>query len=396
MYNTKDPFNTSQIQISKPAVKQNVKFVKKLIGKNVKLSAVVKGNAYGHGIEQMVEIFESFKLTHLSVFSAHEAFRVCQVKHPNTQVMIMGWLNDDQISWAIENDVEFYVFDIDRLSEAIKRAKEIGKKAKIHLEVETGMNRTGLEEKYFPDAIKMMSENLEHLIFEGMCTHYAGAESISNYLRIKDQIELFGRYLEEFKKHDLVPNIKHTACSAAVVSYPETQMDMVRVGILLYGFWPSRETFIHYLRSNGFNEKGKEKSSDPLKRVISWKSKIMSLKDLPMGEFVGYGTSYQAPKKMKIATVPVGYAYGFSRSLSNQGRVIVNGKRVAVIGTVNMNLMIINVSECKEVKKGDVVTIIGAQGKVKVTVASFGEMSNLLNYELLSRLPMDIPREVVD
>ncbi len=396
MYKTKDPFNTSQIQISKPAIKQNIKFVRKIIGKNVKLSAVVKGNAYGHGIEQIVQQFEAFNVKHLSVFSAHEAYRVCQVKQAETQVMILGWLNDDQISWAIKNDVEFYVFDLDRLSEAIARAKALNKKAIIHLELETGMNRTGLEEKHFPEAMEMMKENRDHLVFEGLCTHYAGAESISNYLRIKDQIQLFKEYTEKFEENDLVPNLRHTACSAAVVAYPETHMDMVRVGILLYGFWPSRETFIHYKRSNGFEEKGKERSIDPLKRVITWKTKIMSLKNLPMGEFVGYGTSYQAPKKMKIATVPVGYAYGYSRSQSNQGRVIVNGKRVAVIGTVNMNLMIINVSECKEVKKGDEVTIIGAQGKVKITVASFGEMSNLLNYELLSRLPMDIPREVVD
>jgi alanine racemase len=309
--------------------------------------------------------------------------------------MILGWLNDEQVSWAVENEVEFYVFELERLHAAIESAKQIGKKAIIHVEVETGMNRTGFEEKHLPEVMKILSENKEYLTFEGLCTHYAGAESITNHYRITDQIKLYNEYYQLFKKNNLIPNLRHTACSAAAISYPETHMDMVRVGILLYGFWPSRETFIFHKRTNGFTGMQNERSVDPLKRVITWKSKIMSVKEVLMGEFIGYGTSYQAPKRMKIATIPVGYAYGFARSLSNHGRVLVNGKRVAVIGTVNMNLMIINVNDCKKVSKGDEVILIGQQGKSKITVASFGEMSELVNYELLSRLPMDIPREVI-
>ncbi len=396
MYKIKDPFNTSQIEINSSAVKQNIKFIRKIIGDKVILSAVVKGNAYGHGIEQMVQVFEKCGINHLSVFSAHEAYRVCQVKKDSTKIMILGWLNDEQVSWAVENEVDFYVFELERLIAAIESAKKIGKKAKIHIEVETGMNRTGFEEKLLPEVINILSENKDYLTFEGLCTHYAGAESITNHFRVTDQIKLFGKFYQLFKDNNLTPNLRHTACSAAAVAYPETHMDMVRVGILLYGFWPSRESFIFHKRSNGYKGLEKERSADPLKRVITWKSKIMSVKEVPMGEFIGYGTTYQAPKRMKVATVPVGYAYGFARSLSNQGRVIVNGKRVAVIGTVNMNLMIINVNDCKKVNKGDEVILIGQQGKSKLTVSSFGEMSELVNYELLSRLPMDIPREVIN
>ncbi len=396
MYNTKDPFNTSQIEISASALRQNKKFVRKIIGSKVILSAVVKGNAYGHGIEQMVQVFENVGINHLSVFSAHEAYRVCQTKKDSTKVMILGWLNDEQVSWAVENEVDFYVFELDRLTAAIESAKKIGKKANIHIEVETGMNRTGFEEKLLPQVIQILSENKEYLSFEGLCTHYAGAESITNHFRIKDQIELFNQYSQQFQDNNLIPKLRHTACSAAAISYPETHMDMVRVGILLYGFWPSRETFIFHKKSNGYTGVQNERSVDPLKRVITWKSKIMSVKEVPIGEFIGYGTTYQAPKRMKVATIPVGYSYGYTRSLSNQGRVLVGGKRVAVIGTVNMNLMIINVNDCKEVNKGDEVILIGQQGKSKVTVASFGEMSELVNYELLSRLPMDIPREIVN
>jgi alanine racemase len=389
-------FSTSTITLSKSAIRQNVRFVKKKLGENVLLSAVLKGNAYGHGIKEMVPLFEFATVTHLSVFSTHEAEQICQVKKKTTDVMIMGWMEDEETEWAIQNDLEFYVFEMGRLKAAIHFAKILDKKAKIHVEVETGMNRTGFEDYHLDELMKMIKENQDYIAFEGLCTHYAGAESITNYLRVVDQIKKYKEICEIFEEHNLVPKRKHTACSAAAMSYPETQMDMVRIGILLYGFWPSQETFIAYQKSNGHGQDGLDRRvKHPLKRVISWRSKIMSVKEVPVGEFVGYGTSYQATKKMKIATVPVGYAYGFARSLSNQGRVIVDGKRVAVISTVNMNLMIINVSECKNVGKGDEVIMIGSNGKVKVTVASFGELSNQLNYELLSRLPMDTPREVV-
>jgi|3_EtaG_2_1085321.scaffolds.fasta_scaffold41576_2 alanine racemase len=389
-------FSTSTITLSKSAVRQNVRFVKKKLADNVLLSAVLKGNAYGHGIKEMVPLFESANVKHLSVFSTHEAAQVFQVKKESTDIMIMGWMEDEETEWAIGNGIEFYVFEMGRLHAAIQFAKKLNKKAKIHVEVETGMNRTGFEEEHLDEVMELMKENEDFISFEGLCTHYAGAESITNYLRVVDQIKKYKKICDLFEENNLIPKRKHTACSAAAMSYPETQMDMVRIGILLYGFWPSQETFIAYQRSNGHGQDGLDrKVKHPLKRVISWRSKIMSVKEVPVGEFVGYGTSYQATKKMKIATVPVGYAYGFARSLSNQGRVIVNGKRVAVISTVNMNLMIINVTECKNVGKGDEVILIGSNGKVNVTVASFGELSNQLNYELLSRLPMDTPRKAV-
>ncbi|HET8860273.1 alanine racemase [Marivirga sp.] len=393
---SKNIFSTSNITLSKSAVRQNVRFVKKQLADNVLLSAVLKGNAYGHGIKEMVSLFETANVKHLSVFSTQEAAEVCEVKKKSTQVMIMGWMEDEETEWAIENEVEFYVFEMGRFETAVHFAKKHKKKAKIHIEVETGMNRTGFEDSHLKEVIETMQANQEFIDFVGLCTHYAGAESITNYLRVVDQIQKYNEIYELFKENNLVPKRRHTACSAAAMSYPETQMDMVRIGILLYGFWPSQETFIAYQKSNGHGHDGlNRRVKHPLKRVISWRSKIMSVKEVPVGEFVGYGTSYQAAKKMKIATVPVGYAYGFARSLSNQGRLIVNGKRVAVIGTVNMNLMIINVTECKNVSKGDEVIMIGSNGKVNVSVASFSELSNQLNYELLSRLPMDIPRRVV-
>lgn len=187
------------------------------------------------------------------------------------------------------------------------------------------------------------------------------------------------------RKKGTSPKMLHTACSAASMSYPQTRMDMARVGIMQYGYWPSRETFINYLST-------KKDKSDPLKRVITWKSQIMTKHTVLPGEFIGYGTSYMAENETQIAVVPVGYAHGYSRALSNQGRVLIRGQRMGVIGLVNMNMLIVDVTNIPNCEVGDEVVLIGKQDDLEISVSSFGELSIQLNYELLTRLPQDIPR----
>lgn len=382
--------HTSQIELSLSALRTNINYVKSKLGDKVKFSAVVKGNAYGHGIEQFAVMLQRCKVDHFSVFSVNEAKRVKGVVKKGATLMIMGFIDDQDLDWAIENEIQFFVFELERLKCAIETAKALNKKAIVHLEVETGMNRLGIDDNIVSEVIKLIKENKDYLQIEGMCTHYAGAESISNYLRIKDQIYRFNKLYKEFVAHDITPAYRHTACSAATINFPETIMDMVRIGILMYGFWPSPESFVFQ-----FKDKPSTKIKDPLKRVISWKSKVMAVKKVAKGDFVGYGTSYLASQKMTIAIAPVGYAYGYSRNLSNLGYVLIHGKRSLVIGMVNMNLMIVDVSELVDVKKDDEVVIIGKQKNQSITVASFSEMSQQLNYELLTRLPTYIPRVVV-
>ncbi|MCF8219115.1 MAG: alanine racemase [Bacteroidales bacterium] len=380
-------FATSTIHINRKALESNLQIIKNYLGPNVTLSSVIKGNAYGHGIEVFVPLAEECGINHFSVFNADEAFRAHKASVQNSTIMIMGMIENQDLRWAIKNDIEFFVFEFDRLSAALEIAREVGKPAKIHLEVETGMNRTGFNNTQLTKAIEILKKHEELFSLEGLCTHYAGAESIANHARIKTQIR---RYRSAYKKvvsHNLIPKKRHTACSAAALSYPETIMDMARIGIMQYGFWPSIETFINFIGK-------KENKQDPLERVISWKSKVMNTKNVKTGEFIGYGTSYIARSNMKIATVPVGYAHGYSRSLSFQGRVLIHGQRVDVIGIVNMNLLIARISDVPQTEKGDEVVMIGKQGDSEITVASFGDFSNQLNYELLTRLPMDIPRVV--
>ncbi|WP_291725427.1 alanine racemase [Bernardetia sp.] len=385
-------FSTSHIEISKSALQNNYNFLRQLIGKDVVLSSVVKGNAYGHGIENFVPLAEECGIRHFSVFSADEAFEVEKLKAENTQIMIMGMIGDEELEWAIRTAIEVYIFDLERLQAGLSIAQKIQIPIKIHLEMETGMNRLGIPKKEIPKVFELLEKYPNCYILEGICTHYAGAESIANYVRVKTQIINYKKIVKRFKRKkapSFFPKKYHTACSAAAIAYPQTQMDMVRIGILQYGFFPTQETLIQYLKDN-------KTLQDPLKRILSWKSRVMTIKEVEAGEFIGYGTSFLASQKMKIAIVPVGYAHGYSRSLSNMGRVLIRGERMAVVGVVNMNLMIIDLEKNPNVEIGDEVILIGRQGDQEISVASFGEMSNQLNYELLTRLPMNIPRKVVE
>lgn len=383
--------HTSKIELSKSALKNNLDYLSNLVGPDCVISHVVKGNAYGHGIKTYVPLAHELGAKHFSTFDAQEALQVLEVMDGKVQLMIMGMIENEQLQWAVENGVEFFVFENDRLSAAIETAKRAKKPAKIHVEFETGMNRTGYTKKELKEVRHLLKENLEHVEIKGFCTHYAGAESFANFLRVKGQYNCFIKRVEEMKKHGFEAERLHTACSAAMVRLPKTRMDMVRLGIMQYGFWPSTETYI-----TSVQPKNPLEHKNPLDRVISWKSQVMSTKKVQQGEYIGYGTSFLASYDMIVASVPVGYGHGFSRSLSNQGRVLVRGKRVSVVGIVNMNLLMIDVSQVDNVEKGDEVVLIGNQGDLSISVSSFGDYSDQLNYELLTRLPHDIPRYIVN
>mgnify|MGYP000568356241 FL=1 len=380
---------TSVIEINRSALIHNLTFLKDYLGKDTKISSVVKANAYGHGIEQFVPIAESAGIDHFAVFSGDEAKRVYHVKRDATDIMVMGWMNQEELEWAVKNGVEFFVFEQEKLEEALELAKQFNTRAIIHIEVETGMNRTGFSQKALHKVVKLINTNQEYFHVRGLCTHYAGAESIANHVRVQRQIKKYNRVYKWITNRGITPELRHTACSAAAIVYPKTRMDMVRVGILQYGFWPSPETFIHFVHK-------RMEKSEVLKRVLNWKSQIMSLKEVKEGEFVSYGTHYMAQEEKTIAIIPVGYAHGYSRSLSNQGRVLIHGHRVPVIGIVNMNMLIVDVTQVTDVRKGDEVVLIGDQDGVTITLASFADFNNQLNYELLARLPLDIPRKIID
>ena len=385
--------HTSYIELSKKALKNNISYMRDILSNGARYSMVIKGNAYGHGIESIIPMAEEIGIDHFSVFSVAEAVRATKVKQSFCDIMIMGWIDNDQLEWAILNEVSFYVFTFDRLKAATSAARKLKKKAKIHLELETGMHRTGFSEANVGKLTRYVRRYRQHLHLEGICTHYAGAESINNYDRIRKQIRTFNRLCRQIQHMGIVPRYRHTACSAAVLRYPETIMDLVRVGIANYGFWPSDELRMHHFIDS---EKSGVTPSDPLDRVLTWKSFIMSINKVGAGEYISYGKTYLTNRDTTIATIPVGYGYGYTRTLSNMGHVLLHGQRVKVVGTVNMNMMVADITDIKNPAVGDEVVLIGSQGKNTITVSSFGDMTNSLNYELLTRLPNHIPRYVVE
>jgi alanine racemase len=379
---------TSYIELNSKAYENNIQFIRELIGNQCVLSSVVKGNAYGHGIETFVPMAEKAGISHFSVFSAHEAYRLAQVSTGKSTLLIMGVVDHtEELEWAIQNGVEFFVYDTSRLQQAISIAKQLQKKAKIHIELETGLNRTGFSTNELPEVIHLVKNNMHYLELAGLCSHFAGAESIANYFRIKNQIIKYTKQKKHLHQQELNFSHYHLACSAAIINYPSTIYNLVRIGIMQYGFWSNRETQMKYYTKN-------ETNTNPLQPVISWKSYVMGVKDVKSGEFISYGNSVLAETDMKIATIPVGYSHGFSRSLSNQGKVLIRGNRLDVVGLVNMNMMIIDITNSPDISKGDEVVLIGTQEDKSISVDSFGDLSSQLNYELLTRLPEEIPRRV--
>lgn len=380
-------FETSTIELSTSALQNNLKFIRKQLKPGVRLCSVVKGNAYGHGLAEFVNMSLQEGVDYFAVYSADEAYYLKQKIKKGYDLFIMGSVDYDAVDWAVQNGIEISVFNFERLNNILASAKKNNKKAKIHIEIETGMRRTGFSYTQIPKLCKWLKKNIDHITFQGLFTHFAGAESQSNYFRIMGQINQFELSLKLFNSAGLSPKYHHSACSAALINFPETQGNMVRIGILQYGYWPNKETHVRYCGDIN-------KNPDLLRRIIKWTSKVMALSSAEKGTFVGYGTSYLAHQNIKLAVIPIGYSYGYNRNLSNVGSVLINGKSCPIVGIINMNCLSVDITSTSDVKPGDEVVLIGKQNSKTITVNSFSEQSHQLNYELLTRLPKNIPRKV--
>jgi alanine racemase len=381
--------HSSRIELSQSSLKANFNFLRKKIGEDVLISSVVKANAYGHGILDYVPMAEKCGINHFSVASSFEAEEVLEVKKPDTRVMIMGIIYEEDIAWAIEHEIEFYVYNYDRLDFVCDEAKRLDKVARIHLEVETGANRTGVSKKEFSKCLTLIKKCSTNVDFVGLCTHFGGAETFANDFKIQKQFKIFNEFYAVCKKRKILPKMRHLASSAAALSFPKSRYEMVRIGVAQYGFWPSPDVYYHHL-----NETGK-RSEKGLKRIFSWKTDIMDVRYVDEGEFIGYGTAFQAIRDMKVAVLPLGYSNGYPRGLSNRGQVLIRGKKAPITGLINMNLFMVDVSHIPKVEVGDEVVLIGRQKNNHIGVASFTQTTQLRNQEMMSRLPAAIPRSAV-
>ncbi|MBE7413664.1 MAG: alanine racemase [Leptospiraceae bacterium] len=375
--------SSSWVEISKNAIKSNIHSFKSILQPGVKFAAIVKSNAYGHGILEVSKIAISSGADLLGVNSLDEAIFLRQ-NLPDTKILIMGEIPDLKEKTKFVSDPNFSIV-VSRLDE-IQILNSLPSPPKIHLKTDTGMGRLGFHGKKLTDLIcEIKEENIE---LHGIMTHFASTEDFTEHSYSKMQLSLFKEYIEFAKKIGFENLTKHSASSASTILFRDAHFDMVRVGISLYGLWPSRETKLSHslVGKNEFR----------LTPALSWKTKIVHIQDLEIGSYIGYGSTYKTNYPTKVAVLPVGYFEGIDRRLSNQGNILIKGRRARILGRVCMNMCMIDVTHIPEVTIGDTVVLIGKSGDESISADDISSMIGTINYEVVTNIHASIPRLIVD
>ena len=352
----------------------NIKEVKSLINKNTKISAVIKADAYGHGALAVAQTLLDNGADSFAVATFNEALQLRR-KFKDIQILILGYTPKELATDLIENELTQTIYSYDEAKEISKIAKQMNKTLKIHIKIDSGMNRLGLLCK--EDTIKeiLQISKLDNLFIEGIFTHFAIADE-KDKTYTKKQVEKFNYIVASLDKKGLQIPIKHVSNSAAIIDLPQYNFDMVRAGIMIYGLYPSENV---------------DKNKAKLKEVMSLKTKIAQVKTVEAGSKISYGLTYECKKETKIATLPIGYADGFTRLLSNKTHVFVNNKKAKVLGTICMDQSIIDVTDI-DVKIGDEVIIFGNEEKDTISATSIAKLLGTINYEIVCMVNKRVPR----
>jgi len=374
--------NKSKVEISKEALLHNLRVFHNVAGKKTKVAAVVKANAYGHGLPEVVSILKS-KVDIFCVDNIDEAEQVRAIDDHAT-VLILGYTTLSNIKRAIEDNISFTVYNIETLRKMV--SLKLTQTARIHLKVETGLHRQGVERRELVEMLRVIKKYKDKIYLEGVSTHFANVEDTLDPSYPMLQLTRFNEAIRSVKSKGFKPPLIHCAASAAALLYKEAVFSMVRVGIGLYGLWPSRETKIAL---------AVHKRNIKLQPVASWRSIVAQVKKIEEGESVGYGRTWFAGRKSKIAIIPVGYSDGFDRKLSGSGSVLIRGKVAPVVGRVAMNMIAIDITDIPGVKTEDEVVLIGKSRDREITAEEMADKIGTINYEVVSRINPLIPRIIV-
>ena len=369
-----DNHRSTWAEIDLRAIRSNLHQVQNLLDPATKMMAVVKANAYGHGLVPVAKSCVEAGASYLGVATLDEALEL-RDHGIKTPILILGQIPYQCAALAIEREIELTVPDRKTAVAVAKAAQEVGKPARVHIKLDTGMGRIGFtaDDSSVHDIVHIAG--LAGLNIKGIFSHLATADSTDkSYAR--QQMDAFERYTDRLKKAGVFIPIRHLANSAAIMDLPEAQFDMVRSGIITYGLYPSDE--VHKERL----------SLVPAMRLIS---RISFLKSLPAGSSVSYGRTFISSQEMQVATVPIGYADGYSRLLSNRAYAVVNHTRVPLIGRVCMDQCMFDVSEVPDVQEGDEIILFGRPGD-GVTADHLAAWMDTINYEIVCMPGSRIPR----
>ena len=362
--------------INLDAILYNMNSMHQNISEDTKIMAVIKADGYGHGAAEVAECIEHLDyLAGYAVATVEEGLilRNHGIKKP---ILILGYAFPDQYDELIAADMRPTVFTREMAQELSQAAGEMGVDCPIHFAVDTGMSRIGYQ--VTEEAADEMAQiaRLPHIMVEGIFTHFARADE-ADKTSAEEQLALFEKMISMLEERGIEIPIKHCSNSAGIVELKEANMDMVRAGITLYGLWPSEEV---------------RRDIIDLKPALSLITHVAYVKDLEAGRAISYGGTYVTKRPSRIATIPVGYADGYARGLSNKGAVLIHGKRAPICGRVCMDQFMVDVTDIPEVKMGDEVILIGSAGEETITMEEVGGLSGRFNYEFVCNLGKRIPR----
>lgn len=371
------------IEIENSAPDWNLRQLKSCsANESILFCAVVKSNAYGHGVREIASLLPSADWFAVNSLDEGLELRRYGITRP---ILLLGHVLMERLSEAVDADLRLTVYNI----ETLEKLEEILQKdttCRIHVKIETGTGRQGTLPENVPEFLRRAA-GIPGIEIEGLSTHFANIEDTLNHEFAEKQLDIFRKVVETVRKSGISPSVIHTACTAATILFPETHFNMLRTGIGLYGLWPSRETFLS-AQANGI-------LVPDLRPVLSWKTRIAQIKEFPAGSYIGYGCTYRTNRKTKLGVLPVGYADGYDRKCGNSAHVLVRGKRAPILGRVCMNLVMVDLTDIPEASLEDTAVLLGKDGDESITAEMMAEWVGTINYEIVTRISPFMPRVIV-
>jgi alanine racemase len=374
------------VEVETEVLTRNLRAFAKHLPANTGLAPVVKSNAYGHDLELAARAFAAGGASWFCVHSFEEASRLAKLAL-GQRILILGPLGERELEAAIEAGFNLTVYDAQRLRDLATAAARSGYPAKIHLKVETGTWRQGVTHAELAECLAVIKREAG-LELAGVHSHYANIEDTTDHSYAEEQSRVFEEILGEIERAGLRPQSVHMSCSAAAILFPARYMDLARIGISAYGYWPSSPTLVSARRGGSTQELA-------IKPALTWKVRVAQLKTVPAGSYIGYGCTDKAEVETRLALLPVGYADGYSRSMSGRAHVLIQGKRCSVRGRICMNLLMVDVTHLPSVRLGDEAVLLGSQGGETLAAETLAEWAGTIHYEILARISPTLTRVAV-